>query len=155
MYVCTHMFYMWQTWIVCVYTHVHTLMNAPMPSESPVELSWRPLSSPEESVGPSAVALPTCLVSEALLQKRCRTFVACATVSAVDCLCLHLGPWTWAPSGSTNSAWAMPALALLCLLLQPLKVFLNLLLPLLWAQWSVKFSMSVGCLVSVVWKATD
>lgn len=156
-YIYTYIFYMWQIWIVHIYiytyactcecTHAVRVSRRSVMRATGQCFQW----SAEESVCTPVVALPTCLVSEAPLQT-CRTMwvVACVAVSALDWL-LTLGRLYLAPSEFSlrfSSGFAM-------LVVTIPKVFLHMLLPLLWVQLSDKFSMSVGCLISVIWKTTD
>lgn len=147
---------MWQIWVVHIYTCARTcecthalgvsrrsVMGAPGQC-----FQW----NAEQSVCTPVVALPTCLVSEAPLQTCCSTWVVvCVAVSALDWL-LTLGRLYLAPSGFSLGRFASGFAVLVATI--P-KVFLHMLLPLLWVQLSDKFSMSVGCLISVIWKTTD
>lgn len=73
---------MGHTWIVLVYTHVHALVNAPLPLEAPqncLEGPWAVFSV--ECSGACTfvcTGFAHCVVSGALLQKRHRPFVLCA-----------------------------------------------------------------------------
>lgn len=154
-YIYTPIFYVWQILVVHIYTCAYTCECTHalgVSCRSVVRATGQCFQwSAEESICTPVVALPTCLVSEAPLQT-CRSMwvVACVAVSALDRL-LTLGRLYLAPSGFSlhfRSGFAV-------LVATIPKVFLHMLLPLLWVQLSDKFSMSVGCLISVIWKTTD